>query len=179
MPFTRRTGMGQQSLSIIAACLLLTACGAASEEAASEPDAAPEPIGSYSVDPETGEVSATLTDAAGATTTMRAGSSVDPVLPPPFVLPPDSKVTSVTRVEREGAQLVVLQFESSLAPEAVAEFFRDLASAQDFRLTADIPGKQGIVIAGEHTGGENTFSLRVEPAEVGSGGELTVTAGLG
>ena len=179
MPFTRRTGMGQQSLSIIAACLLLTACGSASEEAESKPDAAAEPIGSYSVDPETGEVTATLTDAAGATTTMQAGSLVDPVLPPPFVLPPESRVIGVTRVQREGGQLVVLQFESSLAPEAIAEFYRNLASAHDFRLTVDIPGKQGIVIAGEHTGGENTFSLRVEPAEGGSSGELTVTAGLG
>ena len=98
------------SLFLIPA-LSLTACKKVDEE--SENGAAAEmgePIGSYDIDADSGEVSATLTNAAGVTTTMRAGEKVEARFPEPFTAYPGAEITNTTRVEQGDGAFITVEF---------------------------------------------------------------------
>lgn len=172
--------MGRFIIPLALTGLLLAAC----EERTPAPDeadaiAAEESAGSYTVDPETGEVRATHTDPSGVTTTLAAGESVAPVLTPPFVLPPGASVDSVTRVERGEGSLVTIAFASELGVADLAQFYRDLAERGGFDLSTDLATGAGLVMAGSEIASETRFSLSIQESEEGSRAELTVSRGIG
>ena len=172
--------MGRTLPFIMASCLALAGCGDTQDP--SEAEVAAEdakPIGSYTVDPETGEVRAVHTDGDGTRTTLAAGRTVDPVLPAPFILPPDATIESVTRVEQGEGRLVTIVFTSELDRNALAEFYRNLASEAGFTVTSDIPGENALVLAGENADDGTTFAATMRASEEGSEAELTVSAGIG
>ena len=172
--------MGRTFPLIMASCLALAGCGETQEP--SEAEVAAEdakPIGSYTVDPETGEVRAVHTDGDGTRTTLAAGRTVDPVLPAPFVLPPGATIESVTRVEQGEGRLVTIVFTSALDRNALAEFYRGLADEAGFSVTSDIPGESALVLAGEDVDEGTTFAATIRASDGGSEAELTVSAGIG
>lgn len=172
--------MGRKHPLIMACCLALAGCGDAQENPDEEIAAAEaEAIGSYTVDPETGEVRAMHTDAGGTRTTMETGQTVDPVLPKPFILPAGATIESVTRVEQGEGRLVTIEFATDFDRDALAGFYRDLAKEAGFLVTADIPGENALVLAGENAAGSTTFAATIRAADGGSEAELTVRAGIG
>ncbi len=172
--------MGRTYPIIMACCLALAGCGDAQDTPDEEIAAAEvEPIGSYTVDPETGEVRAVHTDAGGTRTTLETGRTVDPVLPAPFILPKGARIESVTRVEQGEGRLVTIYFATDLDRDALAGFYRDLAKEAGFVVTADIPGENALVLAGENAAVNTTFAATIRAADGDSEAELTVRAGIG
>lgn len=161
-------------------CAALTACSDAGtpREAGIEPEET-QMASDYLVDPETGEVRASHTDAAGVTTTLRAGEKVDPVLPQPFVLPPGAAITRVTRVDQGDAMLVTIAFTTELTVAELAARYRDLGAGGGFALTTDIAAADNAVLAGRHQDGAGTFSLSARRSAQGTAAELTVARSIG
>lgn len=137
-----------------------------------------EPVGSYDIDPESGEVRATHTDEAGVTTTMRAGQSVPPVLPEPFTIYPGSKVTSTTRVEQGDGAFVTVDFTTPDERARVVDFYRRSAIEAGIEPEVEIGGEDATTIGGEDRQGGMSFTLNATVVAGETRGQLSIASGF-
>lgn len=159
--------------------LALTACKKASDEGETNPSVeTTEPIGTYDIDPESGEIRATHTDAAGVTTTMSAGESVEARFPEPFTLYPGANITNTTRVEQGEGAFVTVEFTTSDAREEVVAFYRGQARQAGIDPDIEVSGGATTTLGGENTKKEMRFALQVTSVSALSEGQLTVARGF-
>ena len=166
------------SLFLIPA-LALTACKKVDEETeADTAEAMGEPIGSYDIDPESGEVRATHTDAAGVTTTMRAGKKVEARFPEPFTAYPGADITNTTRVEQGDGAFVTVEFTTADTRDDVVEFYRSQASKAGIEPDIEVSGGETTTLGGENREKEMRFALQVTRVSALTEGQLTVARGF-
>ena len=164
---------------ILIPALALTACKKVDEE--SETDAEEEmgePIGSYDIDPDSGEVSATHTDASGVTTTMRAGETVEARFPEPFTAYPGADITNTTRVEQGDGAFVTVEFTTADTREQVVEFYRAQAKKAGIEPDIEVSGGATTTLGGENRQQQTRFALQVTRVSALTEGQLTVARGF-
>ena len=165
--------------SSLALILALPACGQQDDEAADEVAAdAQEPLGSYDIDPQSGEVRATHTDAAGVTTTMRAGEKVDARLPEPFTLYPGASVTNTTRVEQGDGAFVTVEFTTPDEREKVVEFYRQQARYAGIDLEVEVSAGATTTLGGENRERRSSFALQVTRVSALTEGQVSIASGF-
>ena len=179
MAFARRLGMRIVLTLILIPALALTACKKVDDESETDaPAEMGEPIGSYDVDPESGEVSATHTDAAGVTTTMRAGEKVEARFPEPFTAYPGAQITNTTRVEQGDGAFITVEFTTEDTRDAVVEFYRKQASKANIVPDIEVSGGATTTLGGDNRQQEMRFALQVTRVSQRTEGQLTVARGF-
>ncbi len=144
-----------------AALLALSACGT---EAAQE--------SSYTIDSETGEISASASTADGATT-VRSGAQVPLDLPAGFTLYPGAKVIGNTVFDQGDGRGAFVTMESADTPEQIAAFYIGQARAAGVNIEMQMPINEGRMAGGESPDGL-TFSLMAVPIAGGTQAQLSV-----
>lgn len=163
----------------LALILALPACGQQDDEAADEASAdAQETLGSYDIDPQSGEVRATHTDAAGVTTTMRAGETVEARLPEPFTLYPGASVTNTTRVEQGEGAFVTVEFTTSVEREKVVEFYRQQARDAGIEPEVEVSAGATTTLGGENRERRSSFALQVTRVSALTEGQVSIASGF-
>ena len=137
-----------------------------------------EALGSYDIDPESGEIRATHTDAAGVTTTMYAGESVPARLPAPFAPYPGATVSNTTRVEQGEGMFVTVEFDTSDTREKVVEFYRAQAVEAGIDPEIEISAGQTTTLGGESGAARSSFALQVTRVGDRTEGQISVARGL-
>ena len=137
-----------------------------------------EPVGSYDIDPVSGEIRASHTDAAGVTTTMRAGEEVVPRFPEPFTAYPGAQITNTTRVEQGTGSFVTVEFVTPDLREKVVAFYR--AQAEQARIKPEIEVSAGdtTTLGGENLSRRASFALQVTRVDDETQGQLSVASGF-
>lgn len=160
--------------------LLLSACSSAEErsEAGGGETEDAETLGSYDIDPESGEVRASHTDAAGVTTTMRAGKEVSPDLPEPFRAYPDAEIVSTTRVDQRDGVFVALDFTTSDQREQVVSYYREQALEAGIASEVEITGENATTLGGENRDRGISFTLNVSREANRTRAQLSVASGF-
>ena len=160
--------------------LLLSACSSSEEgdEATDSDTEAAEALGSYDIDPESGEVRATHTDEAGVTTTMRAGKKVPPDLPEPFLPYPDAEIVSTTRVDQDSGVFVALDFTTSDQREQVVAYYREQALDAGIAPEVEITGEDATTLGGENRSRGISFTLNVSGEAGRTRAQLSVASGF-
>ncbi|MBY6129238.1 hypothetical protein KUW15_10975 [Qipengyuania aquimaris] len=164
---------------LLSSALLLSACG--SGEGGTEGDATAaetEALGSYTIDPESGEVRATHTDAAGVTTTMRAGENVPVRWPDPFTAYPGAEITNTTRVEQGEGAFVTVEFTTPDARPDVVEFYRKQAVEAGIEPEIEVSGGETTTLGGENRDRKASFALQVTRVDGRTEGQISVTRGF-
>ena len=160
-------------LSLLPFALAVTACQKAEEGEGDRVEAA-EPMGRYDIDPESGEVSATHTDAGGVTTTLRAGDRVDPRYPEPFTVYPGAEVTNTTLVDRGEGTAVTIEFSTVDEREDVVRFYRDQARQAGIEPHIEVAAGPTTTLGGTSEDGEMRFALQVTQMSPLTEGQLSV-----
>ncbi|MBX7540131.1 hypothetical protein [Qipengyuania sphaerica] len=137
-----------------------------------------EPVGSYDIDPQTGEIRATHTDAAGITTTMRAGEAVEARFPEPFTAYPSAKITNTTRVEQGEGAFVTVEFTSPDPRKQIVEFYRAQAKEAGIDPDIEIDGGETTTLGGENLDVKTSFALQVTRVGDVTEGQLSVASGF-
>lgn len=155
---------------VAAAALALAACG--SEKSGSfETDDGGE--GSYTVDTEDGETTASITTEDG-TVRMRSGDNVPVKLPKGFSVYPKAKVVSNTVIDQgEGTGSLII-FESEDSLEDITSYYRSQAETAGIDIALQLTTEQGRMLAGESPDG-TSFSLNASEQE----GKTTMTLMVG
>ena len=171
-------------MRIAISCLLLpalalTACKKVEDEGETEAAAEmADPVGSYDIDPESGEVRATHTDAAGVTTTMRAGETVEARFPEPFTAYPGMTITNTTSVARGEGAFVTVEFTSPDPRANIVDFYRAQAELAGINPDVEVEGGETTTLGGENAGEELSFALQVTRVRSRTEGQLSVARGL-
>lgn len=153
--------------------LVLTACQNTDDGDADAVETA-EPMGRYDIDPASGEVRATHTDAAGVTTTMRAGDRVDPRYPEPFTIYPGAQVTNTTLVDQGRGTAVTVEFATVDARDDVIQFYREQAREADIEPDIEVAAGPTTTLGGTSKDGEMRFALQVTQMSPLTEGQLSV-----
>lgn len=157
----------------------LSACkNAENDEDSSTSTEMSEPVGSYDIDPRTGEISATHTDAAGITTTMRAGETVEARFPDPFTVYPSARITNTTRVEKGEGAFVTVEFTSPDPRMDIVEFYRAQAKTAGIDPDIEVDGGETTTLGGENLNGQVSFALQVTRVGDLTEGQLSVASGF-
>ncbi|MBT8426709.1 MAG: hypothetical protein KJO02_01630 [Erythrobacter sp.] len=163
----------------VALVLALSACGQQGDEPADgTSEDAQEALGSYDIDPQSGEVRATHTDAAGVTTTMRAGERVEARLPEPFSLYPGATVTNTTRVEQGDGAFVTVEFTTSDEREKVVEFYRKQAHDAGIEPEVEVSAGATTTLGGENRQRQSSFALQVTRVSALTEGQVSIASGF-
>lgn len=163
----------------LALILVLTACGQQADEAADGPaEDAQETLGSYDIDPQSGEVRATHTDAAGVTTTMRAGETVEARLPEPFTVYPGASVTNTTRVEQGDGAFVTVEFTTPDEREKVVEFYRRQSRDAGIEPEVEVSAGATTTLGGENRERRSSFALQVTRVSALTEGQVSIASGF-
>lgn len=167
-------------LSLWLPVLLLSACDDADKDGRLNDGGSEnvEPVGSYDIDPASGEVRATHTDVGGVTTTMRAGKDVPPDLPEPFLLYPGAQVTGTTRVDQGDGAFVTLDFTTSDERARVVEYYREQALEAGIDPEVEIRGTNATTLGGENRGEGISFTLSVTREASVTEAQLSVARGF-
>lgn len=161
------------------AVLLLSACSKSDEgESAGGEAESAEALGSYDINPESGEVRATHTDAAGVTTTMRAGKDVPVELVDPFLPYPGAELVTTTRVDQGDGSFVTLDFTTPDNRNQVVAFYRELALDAGIEPEIDISGENSTTLGGENRDSRISFTLSVRSDGNRTEGQLSVASGF-
>ncbi|MDC0886339.1 hypothetical protein OAS19_00905 [Altererythrobacter sp.] len=154
---------------------MVSACG-------SEPSGTSEAEGAdsatYTVDPEDGERSASITTEDG-TATMQTGENVSADLPGGFTIYPGAVIESVTNVNQADAKGSLVVMTSRDSPQSLTEFYKKQATDADISIELEMTVNGGTMIGGSNAGTGLTFSLNASPSETGSSAQLMVNRGLG
>ena len=153
--------------------LALTACQNTDEGEADAVETA-EPMGRYEIDPESGEVRATHTDAVGVTTTLRAGDKVDPRYPEPFTLYPGARITNTMLVDRGEGTAVIVEFATVDARDDVIQFYREQARKAGIEPDIEVAAGPTTTLGGTSGDGELRFALQVTQMSPLTEGQLSV-----
>lgn len=168
--------------SLWLSALLLSACNSADNIGNADKNEGDndniEPVGSYDIDPASGEVRATHTDANGVTTTMRAGKDVPPDLPEPFLLYPGAQVTGTTRVDHGEGAFVTLDFTTSDERAQVVEYYREQALEAGIDPEVEIDGTNATTLGGENREDGISFTLSVTKEGSMTEAQLSVARGF-
>ena len=159
--------------------LVLSACQKADEDGeTAEAAETAEPVGSYDIDPESGEVSASHKDASGVVTEMRAGENVVARFPEPFTAYPGATITNTTQVDRGEGVFVTVEFTTPDARDKVVAFYR--AQAEEAGITPDIEvsGGETTTLGGENMAERASFALQVTRVGETTEGQLSVARGF-
>lgn len=164
---------------VVLPVLALSACQKADDETETDPaDEIVEPIGSYDIDPESGEVRATHTDAAGVTTTMRAGETVEARFPEPFTGYPGADITNTTRVEQGDGTSITIEFITADARDEVVKFYREQAGEAGIEPDVEVAGGATTTLGGENLQRDIRFALQVTRVSARTEGQLNVSRGF-
>ena len=138
---------------ILSFLLLLTACERGSQGHAG-PDAVEteEPLGSYVVDPETGEITAMHRGEDGSLTTLRSGEKVAAQLPHGFTLYPGARTAGTTLVRSPGGDMLVIDMTTEDSAEKMVDHYRAEAESAGMTISVDIRATPGRTIAAEGDG---------------------------
>ncbi len=178
--------MRRFGIALIASLLsghALTACSPTpaerDNEQKSEPHTGQFELGSYEIDPETGETRAVVNNEDG-TTTMRAGKRVVPRLPEGFSLYPGAVVRNTIQVGRAEATGVMVSLASEDRPTDLVQFYRRQAEAAGVAIELDLQTEDSAMIAGEGPDGTSfVFQASGQTGETEeTTGQLTVRRGL-
>ena len=158
----------------------LTGCERASDSEAPEADAAAssEPVGDYTIVPETGEVRATHTDTAGVTTSLRAGDTIKAELPAPFTVYPDAAVSYGTQVQRGDGTSATIEFDTPDSVNDVVAFYRKQAADAQITPNVEVTGGDTTTLAGTNRRGGTSFALQATRGQNGTRGLLSVESGF-
>ncbi len=163
----------------LALVLALPACGQQGDEPTDDAsEAVQEALGSYDIDPQSGEVRATHTDAAGVTTTMRAGERVEARLPEPFSLYPGASVTKTTRVEKGDGAFVTVEFTTPDEREKVVEYYRQQARDAGIEPEVEVSAGATTTLGGENRDQKSSFALQVTRVSVLTEGQVSIASGF-
>ena len=165
---------------LLCCALLVSACGASDTDAGEDAAEAAETeaLGSYTIDPESGEVRATHTDAAGVTTTMRAGENVPVRWPEPFTAYPGAEITNTTRVEQGDGAFVTVEFTTPDARADVVEFYRKQAVVAGVEPEIEVSGGETTTLGGENRDRKSSFALQVTRVDGRTEGQISVARGF-
>ena len=164
--------------------LSLLGCGSADEEpqadarsGEAEAPVAPRTVGgfalgSYTVDPETGETRARVNNEDG-TTTLCAGKRVVPQLPPGFTIDPDAEIRNTVQVGRGEGIGVIVSLASDDPPADLVAFYRRQAEAAGVAIELELAAGAMATIAGTAADGTR-FSFQASDGT----GETTAQLGL-
>lgn len=95
------------------------------------------------------------------TVELRSGVAVPVTLPPGFTIYPGAEIIRNTRVERDGRQLTLVEFETTDPLAKVVLFHRAQAQAAGVSLTLDIDGTSAASIGGRTAlGGDFALTAR-------------------
>ena len=130
----------------------------------------------FGFDPQAGETRAQITTSEG-TTQLRAGEKVRASLPRGFTLYPDAQVTDVTQVTRGDGFSLQLTMNSSDAPDAIAQFYRQQARAAGVAVDLAIAAPDGSTLSGKAPDGLRV-SFYARPDGEGSRAQLSLSRGL-
>ena len=159
--------------------LILSACSKVEDEGdTGAQEEIAEPIGSYDIDAESGEVRATLTDSDGVTTTMQAGSEVEARFPPPFTAYPNAQITNTTWVEQGDGTFVTVEFTTPDPRASVVDFYRRQAEAAGIEVEVEVDAGETTTIGGENSADRSSFALQVTEKARATQGQVSVTRGL-
>lgn len=159
--------------------IFLHACGAKDDDAVEDDvEAGQEVLGSYDIDPESGEVRATHTDEAGVTTTMRAGEKVTAGLPDPFTLYPGATVTNTTRVEQGEGAFVTIEFTTPDERQRVVEFYRKQLRDAGIEPEVEVSAGATTTLGGENRNKRARFALQVTRVTALTEGQVSVANGF-
>ena len=137
-----------------------------------------EPIGDYTIDPKTGEVRATHTDARGVTTTMRSGDTVVATLPAPFTNYPSATISYATQVQQGEEASVTIEFSTPEAAEKVLAHYEAQAAQAQIEPDIAISAGDTTTLAGTNRRTDLSFALQVTRTNDGTTGQLSVASGL-
>lgn len=157
----------------------LSGCGESESSEAPEVEARDEnALGSYDIDPRSGEVRASHTDAAGVTTTMRAGETVPAQLPEPFSPYPGATITNTTLVEQGEGAFVTVEFTTPDERPKVVEFYRKQAIDAGIDPEIEISGGETTTLGGESSVRRASFALQVTRVSDLTEGQISVASGF-
>lgn len=159
---------------LTATALTLAACGSETSGTFEGEDGE---RGSYTVDSDSGETTATITTEDG-TATMQTGANVKADLPLGFTVYPGATVLSATNIDSEGEKGSMVMMESSDDPGEIAAFYKKQAEAAGIDIQMDMTVNDGKMLAGEGEDGE-TFSINATPGDDKTSAQLLVSEGLG
>ena len=168
-------GMMTRIVALIA-LIPLTACERA--PIAQEERASVDPIGDYAIDPQTGEIRATHTDAAGVTTSMRSGEQVVATLPAPFGMHPSATITYVTEVEQGDGMSVTIDFATEETADRIVAFHKAQAAEAQIVTDVEVAAADTTTLAGANPRTGMTYALQVTRTERGATGQLSVESGF-
>lgn len=162
------------SIPVISAALCLSACGPDTGGTFETEDGE---TGSYTIDEDSGETTATIRTEDG-TATMRSGESVPVDLPDGFSLYPGASVTNNTTFSMDDARGAMVMFESDAEPRAIADFYRKQAEAAGIDIELEMSINGGQMLGGESEGGR-TFTLNASRNGESTSAQLMVGEKLG
>ena len=164
-------------ISIALPLLLLAACTSEPREPADPADDPARELGSYEVDPETGEISARVHRDDGSVATMRSGENVPLELPAGFTAYPDAQVVSNTRIDHGDGQGTMLVMESEASPANMIGFYRKQAEAAGIEIEVEMTAGSTQMLAGKGPNGRS-FSFNVSEESGATMAQLMVGSGL-
>lgn len=147
------------------AALALGACGSEATGAFTAADSRNAP---YTIDPDSGETSMTITGKDGDAT-MRSGAKVPVSLPDGFTLFPGSRVVTNTVVERPGGRGTLITFEADAPAGKVLSHYRDAARAAGFDIRIEMNTNGTLMVGGERKGEGSSFSVTATDGSPTSG----------
>ena len=163
----------------LASLIFLHACGAKDDDrSGGDVEVGQEVLGSYDIDPESGEVRATHTDASGVTTTMRAGEKVTARLPDPFSVYPGATVTNTTRVNQGKGAFVTIEFTTPDDREKVVEFYRKQLGDAGIQPEVEVSAGATTTLGGENRQKRTSFALQVTRVSALTEGQVSVANGF-
>lgn len=160
----------------VAAGLVLASCSAAEEDEPEQAEGEEFAEGTYDVDPETGEISAVVTNESG-TTTMRAGESVTPRLPEGFSIYPGAEIRNTVQIGRGEGTGVLISMASEDMPQDLVAFYRREAEAAGVEIELDFKTQAMTMIGGQASDG-TSFTFQASRVDEETTGQLTVGRGL-
>ena len=166
---------------LLSTSLIIAACQGGGQDAGEGADAADRPedaAGSYAIDPESGEITASHTDASGVTTTMRSGEKVEARLPKPFTVYPGARITNTTRVDQGAGAFVTVEFITPDPRDAVVEFYRSQAQEAGIPADIEVSGGETTTLGGERPARKSSFALQVTRVEDRTEGQISVSSGF-
>ena len=117
-------------------------------------------VGTFSIDPEDGGITASNIDGSGVTTILRSGETVPADLPRPFTRYPDARILRTTSVEQGDGRYVTVDFTSPDDRATVLGFYRQQAARAGIETQIDVRGADTTTIGGRSADARSHYSLR-------------------
>ena len=159
-----------RKLVLLVGALALSACGSEKSGSFETEDGGE---GTYTVDSEDGETTATITTDEG-TVNMRSGGNVPVNLPKGFSAYPGAKVVSNTMIDKGDGKGSMVVMESKDSLDDVTSYYRSQAEKAGVKIGMQLTTDQGRMLAGESDNG-TSFSLNVNE----EGGKTTMMLMVG